>query len=78
MSMAHSVEVRTPFLDNELVEFGLKQNIDTLFKFSHNNSTKRKIHLMQIHKKLFGLIFQIKEKLDFMFHLTSGFKMYQN
>ena len=65
MSMAHSVEVRTPFLDNELVEFGLKQNIDTLFKFSQNNNTKRKIPLMQIHKKLFGVDLSDKGKIGF-------------
>ena len=65
MSMAHSVEVRTPFLDNELVEFGLKQNISNLFKFTENNITKRKIPLMKIHKKLFNVDFSDKAKIGF-------------
>ena len=63
--MAHSVEVRTPFLDNELVEFGLKQNISNLFKFTENNITKRKIPLMKIHKKLFNVDFSDKAKIGF-------------
>ena len=65
MSMAHSVEVRTPFLDNELVEFGLKQNVDSLFRFSANDKTKRKIPLMKIYEKLFGTDASEKNKIGF-------------
>ena len=65
MSMAHSVEVRTPFLDNELVEFGLKQNVDSLFRFSENDNTKRKIPLMEIYKKLFNIDASDKTKIGF-------------
>ena len=65
MSMAHSVEVRTPFLDNELVEFGLKQNVDSLFRFSENDNTKRKIPLMEIYKKLFNIDASDKSKIGF-------------
>jgi len=65
MSMANSVEVRTPFLDNELVGFGLKQNIDSLFRLSANNKTKRKIPLMKIYEKLFGIDASEKNKIGF-------------
>ena len=65
MSMAHSVEVRTPFLDNELVEFGLKQNVDSLFRFSENDNTKRKIPLMKIYEKLFNIDASDKSKIGF-------------
>ena len=65
MSMAHSVEVRTPFLDNKLVEFGLKQNVDSLFRFSENDNTKRKIPLMEIYKKLFNIDASDKSKIGF-------------
>ena len=65
MSMAHSVEVRTPFLDNELVEFGLKQNVDSLFRFSENDNTKRKIPLMEIYEKLFNIDASDKSKIGF-------------
>jgi asparagine synthase (glutamine-hydrolysing) len=64
MSMAHSVEVRTPYLDNELVEFGLKQNIDSLFKFAQND-TKRKIPLMKLYEKLFHIDASNKNKIGF-------------
>ena len=66
MSMAHSVEVRTPFLDNELVEFGLKQNVDSLFRFSENGNTKRKIPLMEIYEKLSVALYE-----DFIFNIVS-------
>ena len=65
MSMAHSVEVRTPFLDNELAEFGLKQNVDSLFRFSENDNTKRKIPLMKIYEKLFNIDASDKSKIGF-------------
>jgi Asparagine synthase (glutamine-hydrolyzing) len=74
MSMANSVEVRTPFLDNELVGFGLKQNIDSLFRLSANNKTKRKIPLMKIYEKLFGIDASKKIKLVFEYHLMNGSK----
>ena len=65
MSMAHSVEVRTPYLDYELVEFGLKQNIDSLFRFSEDNTIKRKIPLMKIYEKLFDVDASEKNKIGF-------------
>tara|TARA_B100001540_G_scaffold317694_1_gene352203 strand:- start:349 stop:2103 length:1755 start_codon:yes stop_codon:yes gene_type:complete len=65
MSMAHSVEVRTPFLDNELVEFGLKQKIDNLFRLSKNDTIKRKIPLMKIYEKLFDMDASNKNKIGF-------------
>tara|TARA_B100000686_G_scaffold310944_1_gene354133 strand:- start:456 stop:2207 length:1752 start_codon:yes stop_codon:yes gene_type:complete len=65
MSMAHSVEVRTPFLDNELVEFGLKQKIDSLFRLSKNDDIKRKIPLMKIYEKLFDVDASDKNKIGF-------------
>ena len=65
MSMAHSVEVRTPYLDNELVEFGLKQNIHNLFRLSENNSIKRKIPLMKLYEKLFHTDISDKNKIGF-------------
>ncbi len=65
MSMANSVEVRTPYLDNELVEFGLKQNIYNLFRLSENNSIKRKIPLMKLYEKLFHIDISDKNKFGF-------------
>ena len=65
MSMAHSVEVRTPYLDYELAEFGLKQNVDNLFRFSNDNTTKRKIPLMKIYEKLFHVDVSGRNKIGF-------------
>ena len=65
MSMAHSVEVRTPYLDYELAEFGLKQNVDNLFRFSNDNTIKRKIPLMKIYEKLFHVDVSDRDKIGF-------------
>jgi len=64
MSMAHSVEVRVPFLDYKLAEFGLRQNKNNLFKIS-NNKVERKIPLMVMFEKLFGKNLQTEKKIGF-------------
>jgi asparagine synthase (glutamine-hydrolysing) len=64
MSMAHSVEVRVPFLDYKLAEFGLRQNKNNLFKIS-NNKVERKIPLMVMFEKLFGKSLQTEKKIGF-------------
>jgi len=64
MSMAHSIEVRVPFLDYKLAEFGLRQNKNNLFKIS-NNKTERKIPLMKIFEKIFDKNLQTKGKIGF-------------
>ena len=64
MSMAHSIEVRVPFLDYKLAEFGLRQNKNNLFKIS-NNKVERKIPLMVMFEKLFDNNLQTKKKIGF-------------
>jgi len=64
MSMAHSIENRVPFLDNEMVTTSL--NIpDDLLVAQHKNTDEAKVLLKDICAEKFGESFAYREKMGF-------------
>ncbi|WP_309640399.1 asparagine synthase (glutamine-hydrolyzing) [Flavobacterium sp.] len=70
MSMAHSIENRVPFLDNEMVTTSL--NIpDELLIAKHKNKDEAKVLLKDICAEKFGESFSYREKMGFGIPLRS-------
>ena len=71
MTMAHSIENRVPFLDNDLVEYSLSHLANSNFDYSYfsNISKKTKKYLKQISTKYFGKSFSYRSKSGFSFPL---------
>jgi asparagine synthase (glutamine-hydrolysing) len=63
MSMAHSIENRVPFLDNEMVTTSL--NISDLLLTKHKNKSETKVMLKDICADKFGESFAYREKMGF-------------
>ncbi len=76
MSMAHSIESRVPFLDNNLVEYSLsylaKSNYD--YSYFSNISKNTKKYLKNISAKYFGKSFSYRPKSGFSFPLKKILK----
>ena len=70
MSMAHSIENRVPFLDNDMVSTSL--NIPTAALIgTHNGKTEAKMVLKDICESKFGESFAYREKMGFGIPLRS-------
>lgn len=68
MSMAHSIENRVPFLDNELVSLALNIRDEKLVEISGKNNKKKnetKIILKELCSKLFDKDFAYRDKCGF-------------
>jgi len=76
MTMAHSIENRVPFLDNDLVNFSLSYLSNSTFDYSYfsNVSKNTKKYLKQIAKKYFGKKFSFRSKNGFSFPLRKILK----
>jgi len=76
MTMAHSIENRVPFLDNDLVDYSLSFLGNSNFDYSllKNINKKTKKYLKQISTKYFGKSFSYRSKSGFSFPLKSIFK----
>ncbi len=76
MAMAHSIENRVPFLDNDLVEYSLSNLANSNFDYSFfpniNKNTKK--YLKKISTKYFGKSFSYRYKSGFSFPLKKIFK----
>tara|TARA_B100000287_G_scaffold9241_2_gene9090 strand:+ start:7974 stop:9905 length:1932 start_codon:yes stop_codon:yes gene_type:complete len=76
MTMAHSIENRVPFLDNDLVEYSLSNLADSNFDYSIfpnvNKNTKK--YLKNISTKYFGKLFSYRSKSGFSFPLKNILK----
>ena len=76
MAMAHSIENRVPFLDNDLVEYSLSNLANSNFDYSFfpniNKNTKK--YLKKISKKYFFKSFSYRYKSGFSFPLKKIFK----
>ena len=70
MSMAHSIENRVPFLDNEMVTTSLNISGDLLIG-EHNSKTEAKILLKDICATKFDESFAYREKMGFGIPLRS-------
>jgi asparagine synthase (glutamine-hydrolysing) len=84
MSMAHSIENRVPFLDNELVEesFGIPERLLMPNKLSGGN-TEGKYLLKKISADVFGNDFAFRDKMGFgipvrQFFSSTRFEEYLN
>ncbi len=64
MSMAHSIENRVPFLDNEMVSTSLNLQEDVLLAF-HNNKLETKKVLKDIAVEKFSESFAYRDKMGF-------------
>ena len=64
MSMAHSIENRVPFLDNEMVTTSLNISDDLLIA-KHKNTDEAKVLLKDICAEKFGESFAYREKMGF-------------
>ena len=75
MTMAHSIENRVPFLDNDLVDYSLSFLGNSNFDYSllKNLNKKTKKYFKQISTKYFGKSF-LRSKSGFSFPLKSIFK----
>ena len=76
MTMAHSVENRVPFLDNNLVEYSLSHLANSNFGYSYfsNVTKKTKKYLKKISTKYFGKSFSYRAKSGFSFPLKKILK----
>ncbi|NOR28392.1 MAG: hypothetical protein GQ540_07675, partial [Lutibacter sp.] len=72
MSMAHSIENRVPFLDNEMVSTSLNIPGDLLIG-KHQEKNEAKMLLKDICASKFGEDFSYREKMDFGIPLRSFF-----
>ena len=76
MTMAHSIENRVPFLDNNLVKYSLSYLINSNFDYSVypniNKNTKK--YLKKISTKYFGKSFSYRTKSGFSFPLKKILK----
>ena len=76
MTMAHSIENRVPFLDNDLVEYSLSYLANSNFDYSFipNISKNTKKYLKRISAKYFGRSFSYRTKSGFSFPLKKILK----
>ena len=76
MTMAHSIENRVPFTDNDLVEYSLSYLSSTNFNYSYlpNISKNTKKYLKILSTKYFGKSFSYRPKSGFSFPLKKIFK----
>ena len=79
MSMAHSIENRVPFLDNEMVEASLRAPENQLVK-KRNNRWEGKWLLKEICSEAFNESFAYRSKMGFgiplkLFFTSSAFKV---
>ena len=76
MTMAHSIENRVPFLDNDLVEYSLSHLANSNFDYSYfpNISKNTKKYLKCISTKYFGRSFTYRAKSGFSFPLKKILK----
>ena len=76
MTMAHSIENRVPFLDNNLVEYSLSHLANSNFGYSYfsNVTKKTKKYLKKISTKYFGKSFSYRAKSGFSFPLKKILK----
>lgn len=76
MTMAHSIENRVPFLDNDLVEYSLSNLSNSNFDYSYfpniNKITKK--YLKNLSSKYFGKLFSFRAKSGFSFPIKKIFK----
>ena len=72
MSMAHSIENRVPFLDNEMVEVALSIP-DTLLVKRRKNRWEAKWLLKEVCAKTFSIDFAYRNKMGFSIPLKSFF-----
>lgn len=72
MSMAHSIENRVPFLDNELVELALETN-DAAYIQKRNGKWEGKSILKEISSEIFGKKFSYRNKMGFAIPLKDFF-----
>jgi asparagine synthase (glutamine-hydrolysing) len=70
MSMAHSIENRVPFLDNEMVSTALRIPGDLLIN-KHDGKTEAKLLLKQLCANEFNELFAFREKMGFGIPLRS-------
>ena len=70
MSMAHSIENRVPFLDNEMVTTALNIPSESLIR-KHNGIDEAKVALKDICASKFGESFAYREKMGFGIPLRS-------
>ena len=62
MSMAHAMEIRTPFLDYRIVERGLREKVANLVG---EDGDERKRPLMKLYEKFFGDGLSLRKKVGF-------------
>ena len=76
MTMAHSIENRVPFLDNNLIEYSLSYLVNSNFDYSvYSNINKNtKKYLKKISTKYFGKSFSYRAKSGFSFPLKKILK----
>ena len=76
MTMAHSIENRVPFLDNDLVNYSLSYLTNSNYDYSYfsNVSKNTKKYLKQISTKYFGKKFSYRTKSGFSFPLRKILK----
>jgi len=76
MTMAHSIENRVPYLDNDLVEYSLSYLANSNFDYSYfpNISKNTKKYLKRISAKYFGRSFSYRAKSGFSFPLKKILK----
>jgi asparagine synthase (glutamine-hydrolysing) len=72
MSMAHSIENRVPFLDNNLVDKAFTLSENKLLK-THSNKLETKFILKEISESVFGEQFTFREKQGFGIPLKDFF-----
>ena len=72
MSMAHSIENRVPFLDNNMVTISLNIQSDSLVG-KHNGKAENKILLKDICASKFGESFAYRDKMGFGIPLHNFF-----
>jgi asparagine synthase (glutamine-hydrolysing) len=70
MSMAHSIECRVPFLDNEMFEESMKFDYLQLVK-KYNGAWQGKFILKKICSEIFGHSFSFRPKMSFSIPLNS-------
>ena len=76
MTMAHSIENRVPFLDNNMVEYSLSYLAQSNYDYSYfsNISKNTKKYLKNISAKYFGKSFSYRPKSGFSFPLKKILK----